>query len=182
MIRLCSGSETRANLLKDFGVAFEQAGCDFDEERLPHITPKQFVYDAAQGKFTCCKRKYGLELPLLAADTVVTAGGHLLRKAKDEEDARHILQLQSGGEIAIITATLLQSKALFLSDISATYYRFDTFDPQDVERYLQSGLWRGKAGACMVEGFCKKYIRSVRGLQSNAMGLPVEKLIPFIKQ
>jgi septum formation protein len=42
-------------------------------------------------------------------------------------------------------------------------------------------LWKDKAGACMVEGFCKKYIKSQIGLTSTAMGLSIEKLIPYLK-
>jgi septum formation protein len=57
---------------------------------------------------------------------------------------------------------------------------FDTFDTQDLERYLESGEWRGKAGACMVEGFCKPYIKEVKGYESTAMGLSVEVLQAFL--
>lgn len=47
--------------------------------------------------------------------------------------------------------------------------------------YLESGLWKGKAGGCMVEGFCKKYIKSIDGYESRAMGLQAEVLLPWIK-
>jgi septum formation protein len=56
-------------------------------------------------------------------------------------------------------------------DISKTEYLFETFDMDDVDSYIESGEWRGKAGACMVEGFCKKYIKSTKGYESTAMGL-----------
>ena len=48
-----------------------------------------------------------------------------------------------------------------------------------VLNYLNSGECFGKAGAIMVEGFCKPYIKSVKGLESTAMGLSIEKLIPY---
>ena len=70
----------------------------------------------------------------------------------------------------------LKSKSFYLVDVSATYYKFSSFNIDDLEEYLESGEWRGKAGGCMVEGFCKKYIESVRGYESTAMGLQVEKL------
>ena len=50
----------------------------------------------------------------------------------------------------------------------------------DLERYLDSGEWQGKAGACMVESFCRRYIKEVRGYESTAMGLSVEVLKPFL--
>ena len=49
-----------------------------------------------------------------------------------------------------------------------------------MENYLKSGECFGKAGAIMVEGFCKPYIKSVKGFESTAMGLSIEKLIPFL--
>ena len=63
-----------------------------------------------------------------------------------------------------------------LIDISQTDYLFDIFNKEDLEKYLDSGEWRGKAGACMVEGFCKTYIKEVHGYESTAMGLNTNTL------
>lgn len=180
MIILASASQSRAKILRDFGVAFTQQGCDFDEESIIADTPKNFVYQATMGKFEACKKMLGLETPLLVADTVVTANNQILRKAKDREDARRILSLQSGSVTSIITCMIYASKALTFLDISSTDYRFAHFPKDALNAYLDSEIWQGKAGACMVEGFCKPYIQSVKGLESNAMGLGIEKLLPFI--
>ncbi|OQX73726.1 MAG: septum formation inhibitor Maf [Campylobacteraceae bacterium 4484_4] len=182
MIILASGSETRAKILKRFGVPFRQIGCDFDEERIETDDPKSFVYRATMGKYEACIAKLGRELPILVADTVVTAENRILRKAKDEADARRILKLQSGNEVSILTCMVYESRKLRLVDLSATLYRFAPFEEEAIERYIKSGEWRGKAGACMVEGFCKPYIREVRGLESTAMGLSIEKLLPFMEK
>ena len=180
MILLASNSMTRAALLEKFGVPFIQKGCDFDEEQIRADSPKNFVYQAVMGKYEVCEKMFGTALPLLVADTVVTADGKILRKARDEEDARRILQIQSGNKVSIITCMKYVSKTKMLLDISATEYYFKPFDEEDLERYLQSGEWRRKAGACMVEGFCRPYIDKVYGHESTAMGLCVEKLLPFL--
>lgn len=180
MIRLCSTSPTRAKILKDFGVEFIQSGCEFDEDSLQITVPKSFVYEAAKGKFECCKRFYGIELPLLVADTVVIHQGKILRKAQNIDEARKMLELQSGSKVSIMSALIFESKDFLISDISTTHYQLAKFDGDDLEQYLQSGQWEGKAGAIMVEGFCKKYIQSVVGLESTAMGLQVQKILPFI--
>ena len=73
-----------------------------------------------------------------------------------------------------------KSKKLEFLDLSETKYLFYPFDEDDLENYLKGDEWKDKAGACMVEGFCKKYIREVKGLQSCAMGLTIEKLLPFL--
>ncbi len=180
MIVLASNSESRAKILRDFGISFRQKGYDFDEDSIIATSPKNFVYQATLGKYKECKKEMGLETPLLVADTVVTSQGQILRKAKDREDARRILTLQSGSLTSIITCMIYESKELFFLDISSTDYLFDVFPTEALEAYLDSDEWKGKAGACMVEGFCKPYIKEVKGLESNAMGLGIEKLLPFI--
>lgn len=181
-ICLCSSSESRALLLHNFGVDFIQKSPEYDEEQISTTVAKDFVYTASKGKLHASIRQFGLEIPILCADTVIAASdGTILRKAKDVEDARRILNIQSGSTISIISSVHYKSKALAFSDVSATYYHFSKFKEEDFEAYLQSGLWRGKAGGCMVEGFCKKYIQSVDGYESTAMGLQVEILLPWIK-
>jgi len=180
-ICLCSQSESRALLLNNFGVDFIQKSPDYDEEQITTTIAKNFVYTASKGKLEAAVREFGLDMPLLCADTVIAAhDGTILRKAKNVDDARRILNIQSGSTISIISSLHYRSKTLDFSDISATHYHFSTFEDEDLEAYLESGLWRGKAGACMVEGFCKKYIKSVDGYESTAMGLQVETLLPWI--
>jgi len=182
MIRLASASETRAMLLKNAGIDFIQSPVGFDEENVAADSPKSFVYQATVGKFEAALKRYGYEeYPLLAADTVVTSQGQILRKARCVDDARNILMTQSGNVTSIVTCMIFQSRQLKLVDLSATDYVFAPFDPDDLERYLDSGEWRGKAGACMVEGFCKPYIVEVRGYESTAMGLSVEVLQAFME-
>lgn len=119
-------------------------------------------------------------MPLLVADSVVTCEGKLLRKAKDYEDAKSMLELQSGNFTSVISCMIFKSKKLELIDISITTYEFTKFDEKDMQNYLNSGECFGKAGAIMVEGFCKPYIKNVKGLESTAMGLSIEKLLPFL--
>lgn len=182
-LHLCSSSASRAFLLNRFGVDFVQKSPSYDEEQITTKIAKDFVYIASKGKLTASIREFGLDTPLLCADTVIaTRSGQILRKPKSIEDARAILALQSGSTISIISSLHYQSKTLAFSDISATYYHFAPFEKQDLEAYLESGLWQGKAGGCMVEGFCKKYIKSVSGLESTAMGLQVEVLLPWLEE
>ncbi len=180
MLILASSSMTRAKILKSFGIEFEQRSCDFNEENIKTDQAKSFVYLACKGKMEICEQTYGLDTPLLCADTVVSAGGKILRKAKDEKDAKEILLKQSGNEVDILTCMMYKSKEFSFTDLSQTKYIFEKFDESDLENYLKSGEWKDKAGACMVEGFCKKYIKEVVGLESTAKGLQIEKLLPFL--
>ncbi|MCK9454883.1 septum formation inhibitor Maf [Sulfurimonas sp.] len=181
MIRLASSSQTRAKLLRDAGIEFIQQSVDFDEDSIVASSAKNFVYQATIGKFEANIRAFGYkDYPLLVADTVVASSGQILRKARCIEDARNILFTQSGSQTSIITCMIYQSCEMKIIDISETKYLFNDFDFDEVERYLKSGDWRGKAGACMVEGFCKEYIREVKGYESTAMGLNVDLLSVFL--
>jgi len=181
MIRLCSSSQTRAMLLHEAGLEFIQESVDFDEDSIVASSPKNFVYQATLGKYEANLKAFDCkDFPLLVADTVVTSQGKILRKAKSVDEAREILMTQSGNITSIVTCMIYQSPQQKLIDISQTDYIFDVFDKDDLERYLDSGEWRGKAGACMVEGFCKPYIKEVKGYESTAMGLNIEILKAFI--
>lgn len=181
MIRLGSNSPTRALILKNFGIDFIQNGGSFDEDSIKTTDPKSFCYEATRGKFDELYKKYGVDdIPLLVADSVVTTNNKLLRKAKDEDDAREMLELQSGNETSVITCMIYKSKEKELIDISITTYEFDKFDEQHMNEYIKSGECFGKAGAIMVEGFCKPYIKNVKGFESTAMGLCAQKLIAFM--
>jgi septum formation protein len=181
LIRLGSNSPTRALILKNFGIDFIQNGGDFDEDSIKTTNPKSFCYEATLGKFKELYKKYGVEdMPLLVADSVVTCEGKLLRKAKDYDDAKAMLELQSGNNTSVITCMIYKSKEKEVIDLSITTYQFSEFNKEDMEEYLNSGECFGKAGAIMVEGFCKPYIKSVNGYESTAMGLCVEKLKIFL--
>jgi len=168
-------------LLDNFGIEYIQQSPDYDEEQITTTDAKEFVYIASKGKLKASIEEFGMELPLLCADTVIASSqGEILRKAKDPDDARRILNIQSGSQICIISSLHYQTKEYLFSNISTTTYQFAPFETEDMEEYIESELWKGKAGACMVEGFCKKYILDVKGLESNAMGLQVEKLLPWL--
>jgi septum formation protein len=181
MIRLASSSKTRAMLLNKASIKFIQESVEFDEDSIKATSPKNFVYQATMGKYKANLLAFGYkEIPLLVADTVVTSNGMTLRKARCIDDARNILMTQSQSITSIITCMIFHSNKKIIVDISQTDYIFDKFNQDDLENYLKSGEWRGKAGACMVEGFCKKYIKEVKGNESTAMGLNTELLKRFL--
>jgi septum formation protein len=180
-IRLGSSSQTRAELLREAGIEFVQESVEFDEESIIASDAKNFVYLATLGKYETNFKHFGIEdYPLLVADTVISTGGNILRKARCESEARNILLTQSGNITSIITCQIFHSKRVKVINISSTDYLFDKFEEADLENYLKSGEWRGKAGACMVEGFCKNYIKEVRGFESTAMGLTTEVIKPYL--
>ena len=123
MIRLGSNSPTRAQILKSFNIDFIQNGGNFDEDSIKTTNPKEFCFLATKGKFEELNSKYTVEdMPLLVADSVVTCEGKLLRKAKDFNDVKYMLELQSGNKTSVISCMIFKSKELELIDISITTY------------------------------------------------------------
>jgi septum formation protein len=182
MIHLASNSQSRALLLNRFKIPFIQQAPHYNEEQITTKNAKDFAYIASKGKLESAIKEFGLETPLLTADSVILSSNQeLLRKPKNQDDAKRILELQSGSSMVIISAMHYRTKNFYMSDVSATYYNFLPFEPKDLEEYLESNLWDGKAGGCMVEGFCKKYIKSVQGNESTAMGLNIERLLGWIE-
>lgn len=185
MLRLCSGSKVRQEILRNFKIPFIVSDNDFDEEKLEITlkdkTPKAFAYAAAMGKHQRALAYYGLDEPLLVADSVVSCNGVLQRKAKSEMEAFAFLKAQSGGILSVISCTILHCEAFCFVDLSATRHALENFKQDAVELYLKSGLWRGKAGAVMIEGFHKSFIKRQIGSTYNAMGLHIEALLPFLR-
>ncbi|MDR2099397.1 MAG: septum formation inhibitor Maf, partial [Campylobacteraceae bacterium] len=155
---------------------------DFDEDSIKSANANDLVYEIAKGKAAYYLKRYPFDMPFVVADTVVSVRGKILGKAHSVNEAREMLRLQSANSVSIITCMIYKSKNLEFTDLSAALYEFDSFKNSDIEIYLKSGEWQGKAGACMVEGFCKPYIKSVVGLESTAMGLSIEKLLPFLER
>lgn len=180
MIILASSSPTRAKLLKQNNISFIQQGVNFDEDSLNYHEPQDFVYYATKGKLELFLKNNKSYNAVLCADSVVSCENQILRKAKDVKHAKQMLGLQSANHVKIITCMMYKSKNLSITDLSETIYEFMEF--QNLDEYLKSNEWMGKAGAIMVEGFAKKFIKKQIGFTSTAMGLCVENLKAFLKE
>jgi septum formation protein len=111
---------------------------------------------------------------ILAADTVVACGRRLLPKAEDEATARACLALISGrrhrvyGGIAVIAPDGRERSRLVLSQVA-----FKRLSPDEIDRYVASDEWRGKAGGYAIQGLAAAYVRYIAGSYSNVVGLSV---------
>ena len=180
MIVLASSSPTRANLLKNAGIEFKQISFDFDESKIAkELKPEIYVQNVVKAKKEQFLKANGKLSNLLFADSCVACGDQILGKAKDENEALDMLNLQSGNECSVYTAMIFVGK-FELINVSKTTYKFAKFDEQDLEKYLKNGDWQGKAGAMTIENFNKKYIISQHGETSTAMGLNLKILKAFL--
>ena len=179
---LASASPRRSELLKKHGIAFEIKPSAYDEPP-PAIRQdlRHYVAQLAWNKAWDVARVTA-EGWVLAADTTGDLEGLVLNKPVDRADAERMIRLQEGREVAIHTGLCLMKAGASawhgLVDTSVLYMRPLT----DAERlaYLDSGLWRGKAGAYGVQDD-DPIVSVVSGSWSNIVGLPVEKLLALFE-
>ncbi|GAA8769429.1 septum formation inhibitor Maf [Helicobacter pylori] len=178
---LGSQSSARANLLKEHEIKFTQKALDFDEESLKTTDPREFVYLACKGKLEKAKELLTNNCVIVVADSVVSVGCQMQRKAQNKREALEFLKRQNGNEIEVLTCSALISSKLEWLDLSVFRARLKAFDPSEVEKYLESGLWQESAGCVRLEDFHKPYIKSSSKNLSVGLGLNVEGLLGVLK-
>lgn len=113
---------------------------------------------------------------VLGADTIVVCAGELLGKPYDIDDARRMLELQSGRATDVITGVCVVRSAHEVQRIigHAITVVWMRDDPQQRYAYLASDDWRGKAGAYGIQNVGDKLVERTAGSFSNVVGLPLE--------
>ena len=169
---LASSSPRRLDLLKQVGIIpAEIIAADIDERPLKDELPRDLAARLAAEKAQAVRSK-NPDSFILAADTVVACGRRILPKAENEKDARECLHLLSGrrhhvyGGIAVMTP-----EGKLLQKISDTVVQFKILTTQEIDNYIASGEWNGKAGGYAIQGLAAFFIKSIRGSYSNVVGL-----------
>jgi septum formation protein len=120
---------------------------------------------------------------VIAADTVAECDGFILGKPHDEEDARAMLRQLSGREHRVLTGLCLWrlGDRQPLVRVAVTTLRMDPLSGAQLDEYLASGQWEGKAGAF---GYQDRlgWVHIVEGSESNVVGLPMELLAEMLAQ
>ena len=112
---------------------------------------------------------------ILAADSVAVAAGKILEKTDNEQDARQYMQLIGGRRHRKYTAICLMKydENIVRQKISTTIMKFKRFTEQEIEEYIASKEWCGKAGGYSIEGKAGAFVSWISGSYSNIIGLPL---------
>ena len=118
---------------------------------------------------------------VLAADTVVAVGRRVLPKTESRDEAKSCLQLLSGRAHRVYTGVALvdQNEKLH-SRIVETRVRFKRLSRQEIESYLASMEWDGKAGGYAIQGRAAAFIVQITGSFSSVVGLPLYETAQFL--
>jgi septum formation protein len=110
---------------------------------------------------------------VLAADSVVAAGRRILPKAETEAQARRCLVLLSGRRHRVLGGIAVAAKGSVRVRLVETAVRFKRLESREIEDYVRSGEWQGKAGGYAIQGRAARFIAFLSGSYSNVVGLPL---------
>lgn len=178
LLALASASPRRLALLKQIGITPNKvAPADIDETPLKHEKPRELAMRLAMAKGRAAKA--GLPgCHVLSADTVVACGRRILPKAETEAEARACLELLSGRGHDVLTAIAVLApdgrEASRLVECRVTMKRLSH---EEVEGYITSGEWKGKAGGYGIQGHAGAFVTDVAGSYPAVVGLPLYETI-----
>lgn len=179
---LASGSTRRRALLSQIGLEPDKITVtDVDETPLFNEKPDELVRRLAVEKLVAASLD-AADSFILAADTVVAVGRRILSKPTDEIEARSYLQLVSGRRHRVHTAV-----AAYAPDghqrvrIVKSVVAFKRLSEEEINWYLASGEWCGKAGGYAIQGCAGRFVRFLRGSYSNVVGLPLFETVNLLE-
>lgn len=173
---LASASPRRLALLRQIGIEPDEVvAADVDEDP----KSRERAVDLAR-RLACAKAGHvsadGGNAYVLAADTVVACGRRLLPKAEDRATAARCLALLSGRRHRVVTGLCVNTPGgrKRLRTVT-TVVSFKRLSHDELDWYLDSGDWRGKAGGYAIQGLAAPFVSHLSGSYSNVVGLPLHE-------
>ena len=173
---LASASPSRRMLLEQAGLDFEVVVSGVDETVPPDYTPAQTVEALARRKGEAVQALRP-EMPIIAADSVVSIDGLILGKPKDDEAAKATLRRLSGRTHQLVTGVCLLAEGKRDVFHHVTQVTFYPLTEEEIAEYVALGESRGRAGAYGIEGIGVMLVQSIQGDYPNIVGLPVAETI-----
>ncbi len=110
---------------------------------------------------------------VLCADTTVALGRRILGKPADADEAEAFLKQLSGRRHKVITSVVVRNADRSFSRDVITTVKMKRLSHAEIDAYIASGDWKGKAGAYAIQGPAGAFIPWIQGSYSAVMGLPV---------
>jgi septum formation protein len=184
---LASGSPRRLSLINQAGIEPDALRpAELDETPVKGELPRACANRLARAKAEAALASIRADEELkgayiLGADTVVAVGRRILPKAELLDEAAQCLRLLSGRNHRVYTAIcLVTPKGGFRQRLVETRVRFKRLSDEDIEAYLASGEWRGKAGGYAAQGLAGSFIVKLVGSYTNVVGLPLYETVALL--
>ncbi len=184
---LASGSPRRVALLQQIGVEPDELiPADIDETPKKNELPRSLATRLASEKAWAARRIAETRADLagsylIAADTVVSLGRLILPKCELVDEAGGCLRKLSGRAHRVYTAvSLITPKGAERRRLVETRVRFKRLANDEIEAYLASGEWRGKAGGYAIQGLAGGFPVKLVGSYSSVVGLPLYETMSLL--
>ena len=179
---LASSSPRRLALLELIGVRPDDVvPADIDEEPRAGELARDLAGRLARQKAEAVAARAKGAL-VLAADTVVAVGRRILPKAEDEKTARDCLRLLSGRAHRVYSGVALAGPGEEMRvRIVETRVKVRRLEADDIDAYIASGEWSGKAGGYAIQGLFAAHIIEIVGSHPNVVGLPLYETANLLK-
>ncbi|MBB6214903.1 septum formation protein [Anaerosolibacter carboniphilus] len=177
MLFLASGSPRRAEILKNFNIAFEIIPSTIEEKIYEGETPEQIVMALALEKANSIVSQCNEDDLIIAADTVVVKGS-ILGKPRNYDEAYSMLKHLENDVHEVITGlAVIQVGTLNkIVTFERTRVKFKPLSDVKIQRYIDSGEVWDKAGSYAIQGKGSAMIEWISGDYFNVVGLPINKL------
>lgn len=174
---LASASPRRQALLEQIGITPTAIiAADIDETPHRHELPHLYALRMAHEKALKISKEDAQAL-VLAADTVVAMGRRILPKAETQPQALDCLKQLSGRRHKVLTAfALFKNGQKCAAGCVSSMVQFKRLTCCDIDWYLQSGQWQGKAGGYAIQGCAQALIKQMSGSYSAIVGLPLHEV------
>lgn len=188
MLVLASGSPRRLALLQQVGIepkALEPVSVDETPNR--GEAPRTLVRRLARAKAEAAieRLKDNPELRhayVLGGDTTVALGRRIITKTELIDEAAAALRLLSGRSHRVFTAVcLIAPDRPVRLRVVETRVRFKRLAHDEIEAYVASGEWRGKAGGYAIQGIAGCFVTKLIGSYTNVVGLPVAEVVNLLR-
>jgi len=179
-IILASRSPRRLTLLQSAGLTVEVRPSHIDETRLPNESVTDMVTRLSRNKALVCAAP--TDIAVIAADTLVAIGKHVLGQPRDLAHAKTMLQQLSGHQHQVITGVCVRLGGQLAQQHIVTRVCFSTLTDSEIDIYLAHNDVLDKAGAYAVQAGAASFITSIDGSLDNVIGLPVRVTLQMLSE
>lgn len=181
-IILASQSPRRKQLLEWAEVNFDIILQQTDESYPKNLPADEIAIHIARNKAIAVRQNNIVDIPILAADTIVVLNNTIIGKPASREDAIKILSILSGTIHHVITGVVILSGNNEIAFAETTQVQFHQLTQQQIEFYVDNYKPYDKAGAYAIQEWIGVVgIKSINGDFYNVMGLPVSRVVQALK-
>ena len=186
---LASASPRRTELLTQTGISHKVVPSKCEEHiisKIPEEVVKELSGQKAEDVYARYEKEHSLEeFIVIGSDTIVSAGGEILGKPEDKEDAYHMIAMLQDNTHQVYTGVTLlaqikgkKERSTFAECSHVSVY---PMEEQEIRDYIATGEPMDKAGAYGIQGAFAVYVRGIGGDYNNIVGLPIARVYHEMK-